>query len=157
MFLKWSWFCFGRMYENTYVQLTPSVVGKLKYSTVIPTANEKGDIPGPRQLCSHYNDRSHRVVQSKIIFFIRVVYTKAVQYVNIPNKHSWNSMLKMWMIFLEDKQFFQHLRRHEHSWLLEFHFRQSLKPWMPWFFYVRSDQWCSSSISIEYTGSIARN
>jgi hypothetical protein len=55
-----------RSYENTTVQLTPSVIGKLKYSTLIPTANEKG---GPRQLCSHYNDRSHRVVQSKIIFF----------------------------------------------------------------------------------------
>jgi hypothetical protein len=63
-------------------------------------------------VCSHYNDRSHRAVQSKIIFFlIRVVYTKAVQYVNLPKNILENRCAKCGMIFLEDIQFFQHLRR----------------------------------------------
>jgi hypothetical protein len=123
MLFKWSWFCFGRMYENTNVLLTPSVIGKLKYSTLILTANEKGDISGPRQLLYvviSYNERSHRAVQSKIIFlYIRVVYTKAVQlqYVNIPKKIPETRCAKCGVIFRR-YTIFPTPSETEHSWLL---------------------------------------
>ncbi len=107
----------------------------------------------PRNYVISYNERSHRVVQSKIIFFyIQVVYTKTVQFVNQPKKNPERRCVKCGMIFRR-YTIFPTPSETEHSWLLAFHFRQCLKPWMPWFFYGRSNRWCSRSTSIEYTES----